>query len=193
MKKEDMLRVFNDLNDDFIDEAVPRSLKPKESPFAWLNTRVLAGAMAVLVLAILSPLFLRRPSAPVQIAKPFTSYAEKSAAEEKSGLVITCPEEWHDCSVSEYRVYTTGILEAVYTNADEETVLTIRKARGNEDISGDYSTYAEESTVTIDNIVITAKGSDGRYNLITWTADGFSYAVSSSTGILPEEVSDFIE
>ena len=187
MKKENMLRVLNDLNDDFIAEAAPRSLMPKERVSSWFNMRALAGAMAVLVIALLSPLFLHKPSDPVQTGTPFTVYTVKSDAEEKAGFTITCPEELQDCSVSEYRVYSIGILEAVYTNTDEETVLTIRKARGSDDISGDYSTYAEETTVTREDIVITVKGGDSLYNLMTWTADGCTYAVSADMGITSEE------
>ena len=149
--------------------------------------------MAVLLIALLSPLFLNRPSEPVQITRPYTSFAEKSEAEQKAGLALTCPDTWHDCTVSEYRVYTAGMLEAVYMNAENETVLTVRKAKGSDDISGDYNTYAEETVIRKDEFVITARGDNGLCHVMAWTADGYSYSVSVSAGISPEEADLLID
>lgn len=57
--------------------------------------------------------------------------------------------------------------------------ICIRKEKGNDDISGDYTKYAEKKITDIDGVTITLKGGNGKYGNATWTADGYSYSIGA--------------
>lgn len=63
-----------------------------------------------------------------------------------------------------------------------------RKARGAQDISGDYNRYAAADTVTVGGSEVTLKGDGGGYRLALWTRDGFSYAISVTFDATAEEL-----
>ena len=57
--------------------------------------------------------------------------------------------------------------------------MLIRKALGNEDISGDYNEYAQIETAD----GVTLKGAEGQFSLALWTDSGFAYSLSLNEGI----------
>ena len=77
------------------------------------------------------------------------------------------------------------MLEVVYVNGEDETG-RVRKARGSEDISGDYNEYAE--TVSVGGIDVLLKGDAGLVKLAVWTNDGYAYSVSSEAGMTADEM-----
>ena len=93
------------------------------------------------------------------------------------------------------------MIEVIYQNEMDENESTdradevrMRKAKGDEDISGDYTAYSETGSLTIGNIQVTIKGEHGNTNLATWTDNGYTYSIGvySETGITAEKMSDFI-
>lgn len=48
---------------------------------------------------------------------------------------------------------------------------------------GDYNTYSEEQSLSINNTEVTFKGNDGRLYVITWTDGTYAYAIDSSAGL----------
>lgn len=66
----------------------------------------------------------------------------------------------------------------------EVEAASLREANTDDDISGDYNSYAVTNEIQIENITVTAKGNNG-YCLAVWTADGISYAFSTD-----EEISE---
>ena len=52
--------------------------------------------------------------------------------------------------------------------------IRIRKASGNEDISGDYTQYTDTNIATIGELKVTMKGENGQTNLATWTDNGYT-------------------
>lgn len=85
----------------------------------------------------------------------------------------------------QYAAYENGMAEVVYTGADQETAC-LRKSRGAEDNSGDYNTYGDIKTLTVNGVSVTLKGENGRYTLAVWQKNGFSYSLSLSNGIAAE-------
>ena len=74
----------------------------------------------------------------------------------------------------------SGLLEVIFKNGEES--ITFRKAKGNEDISGDYTLYDSETKVRINGRDVTLKGSDACYTLAIWTDADSSYSLSLSHG-----------
>ncbi len=75
--------------------------------------------------------------------------------------------------------YTNGwneFAQIVYQGENSE--ILFRKARGANDISGDYNTYEDVKTITINHAEVTLKGESESYSLAIWQQDGFSYSLS---------------
>lgn len=75
--------------------------------------------------------------------------------------------------------------------ADGEDTITFRKAKGTDDISGDYNTYKENKTINVKNTEISVKGNDG-INTATWQKDGFSYSFSSNQAMTEDAFANAI-
>ena len=115
----------------------------------------------------------------VEIANPFTEYATVAEAAEAAGVTFTEPTSLPEgYTFSAARAIAGELMEVVYTNGEND--LTIRKAIGTEDCSGDTTVYSETSTQTVDEMEITCKGEDGMIMLATWTDGESSYAVSAA-------------
>ncbi len=198
MKKETMLRAVNDIRDEFIEEAAPKGTLPKEKPvFSWLNIRVLAGAFAVLLLALFIPGLYKQPDSPqnpnVLIPKPFTVCETMQEAESIAGFALDAPESYNGWKMAEISVYNSQMIDIAYTDADGNPLMHIRKGGGSKDISGDFNTYEYEKTEETGGRTVTYKGSGDLCSLILWTEDGYSYSVSLQTGIPMEDAQQLTE
>ena len=70
----------------------------------------------------------------------------------------------------------------------------IRKARGEGDISGDYTKYAETQEVDLKARKVTLKGEAGTYSLALWEENGFSYAVrAGQKPMTKEEILEIVD
>lgn len=127
----------------------------------------------------------------VQIPNPIVEEEDLDKAAEKLGFSLTLPEGFE---VSAVRTINGELLDV--TAAKEELSISVRKAKGSEDVSGDYNQYAEEKQVLLsegDSIVleeadsasnvvenekmVTLKGAEGKMSLAVWTDGEFAYAV----------------
>ena len=85
------------------------------------------------------------------------------------------------------------MIEVICVDENGDEVARIRKAKGSDDISGDYSTWETEIKIQAAGKTVTLKGDEGLYRLLIWTENGYSYAVSLSQGITPEEAAAIAE
>ena len=123
-----------------------------------------------------------------QIANPFTTYDTMEEATEAVGFdMMDVPEMLEGFDAREIQCSESGMLEVIYRNADGGTV-SIRKAIGNTDISGDYNQYADESTETVGGQDVLFKGNDGKVSTAVWTNKDNTYAISSSEGMEKDDV-----
>lgn len=124
----------------------------------------------------------------VQIPVPWTDYNSAEEAAERAGFDIAAPERIENYEFDFARVFDAGILELVYTNEDGNS-MSLRKARGNGDISGDYNEYTESGTLEAGGAVVTVKGNGEGINLALWSAGGYTYAISAGgTGLSDSDV-----
>ena len=82
-------------------------------------------------------------------------------------------------------VYTNGwneFAQVEYQGKSQDEAVLFRKARGTDDISGDYNTYSDVTEVTVKEVSVTLKGDDGQYSLAIWQQDGFAYSLSYEPG-----------
>ncbi len=196
MKKETMLKAFTDIDDDLIEEAAPAGYLPKKkSVFGWLNSKMLAGAMAVFMIALASALILPQTEGNhnINVVTPYTVYSSMEEAEKVTGFRLVYPETYQDGKAAVISVYTGNMIEVIYQNAAEEETMCIRKAKGNDDISGDYNHYAQEETLQAGTKTVTAKGDADKFSLLIWNDQGYSYAVMLQEPVGSQEAAGIAE
>lgn len=123
----------------------------------------------------------------IGMPNPFTDFNTLAKAEKQTGFYITLPDAIGSSNNKIYRAMNDEMLEVIYVNGEDETG-RIRKARGSEDISGDYNEYAETETVSVGGIDVLLKGDAGLVKLAVWTNDGYAYSVSSEAGMTADEM-----
>lgn len=119
-----------------------------------------------------------------EIANPVSEYETLGAAQRAAGVEIEIPEGPEGYPVTCYHaIKNLGLLEIVYLDGpanseDSKEGYRIRKAAGDEDISGDYNEYSEVMEQEMeDGRMVTLKGNDGAVYCVTWTDGGYSYAI----------------
>ena len=89
-----------------------------------------------------------------------------------------------------YRLIAGTIAEEEYAGEDGD--LSFRKTRGKEDNSGVYEEYPVKKKTTLQGMEIIMQGEAGRFHLINWYDDTFSYSLYSFRGISEETVQNLI-
>lgn len=131
-----------------------------------------------------------------QIPNPWYDYASLEEASDAAGYSITLPSVEAIEGETFYRVLEpvsdNPTLEIIYTDSDGEEELRIRKAPGSDDISGDYNIYTQTETVPEGSQNITFQGNNDAFYLATWYVDGYTYSVSSGTGLAQDAFTELV-
>lgn len=129
----------------------------------------------------------------LQIPNPFVSYENvdkaKKALNFEPSFPAYIPEEF---ILDDISVMGNDLLQLIYRDKDNDRLL-FRTAKGNEDISGDYNTYANVETINMNNYEITMQGNDNLYHKACWTNSHEVFSVCSDSGIEKEIMIDIAE
>lgn len=117
----------------------------------------------------------------IGMPNPIVEYDTLEAAEKAAGFEFAVPESIDGYENVSWSVIAEETIQVIYTNADGEEI-TIRKAAGDEDISGDYTIYDDERIQEVDGLQVTMRGSADKVCLAIWTDAGYSYSVMTSDG-----------
>lgn len=137
-----------------------------------------------------------------QIANPFTDTKTLEEAQEIAGFDMQVPDAVAPYTVVNYRAVEGEMLEIIFRDRKGEEGYRIRKAAGEDDISGDYNEYAKEKTIRLsDGTKVTLRGDkDDEWSVAVWTAedgegkDVYSFAVcSGEKTFTSEEVKEMAE
>lgn len=127
-----------------------------------------------------------------QSPDPFRDCGTLAEAEQAAGFSFQLPDRlpgW--VSTPTIRAIPSSLIEVSYHGTDESLVL--RKGPGSEDISGDYNTYPQVSTVEIGGRQVTVKGEGDTISTATWTDGEYSYAIHSTPGMDRNALSLLVE
>ena len=113
------------------------------------------------------------------MANPFITVDTIADAEAGAGFSFLAPEEIEGYTISHISYIKDSMIEVIYGNDNE---IRVRKYSGQDDISGDYNTYARTEESIIDGLNVTLKLNDKVHTMI-WTDGDYSYAVLSVSGI----------
>ena len=126
----------------------------------------------------------------VQIPNPLTEHETLADLAKAVGFEVTLPTV--DKAYQETAFIDISGETADVRFADGEDTITFRKAKGSDDISGDYNTYKESKTITVKGVSVSVKGNDG-INTATWQKDGFTYSFSSDKAMTQDALVKAIE
>jgi len=114
--------------------------------------------------------------------------ASMQQATELTGFTMRIPEGKAPYTEKTISVIGEDMIEVSYSKEEPFAVgYSIRKARAEGDISGDYTEYTESKEVDSEGRKVTLKGEAGRYSLALWEENGFSYAVKAQEKPMMEE------
>ena len=109
-------------------------------------------------------------------------------ATELTGFTMRIPEGKTPYTEKTISVIGEDMIEVAYSKEEPFAVeYSIRKARAEGDISGDYTEYTESKEVNFEGRKLNLKGKDGTYFLALWEENGFSYAVKAQEKPMTEE------
>lgn len=153
---------------------------------------VIAACLAILAVGavtLLQP--WKKPVQPPILTAPGEILEYASAAELSQAIgfpveeITTLPFDVQEVS---YVNLFDEIAEVIYISGD--TSATLRKAQGNEDISGDNNNYANMEEVRVNDISVTLKGNSAAYSLALWQQGGFSYSLYFEPNVDKQELID---
>ncbi len=183
MKNIDLLRAINDIDDKYIEEAMPSAYKKERHIGIFKYIPAFFGLMLVAVLGI--KMINIGVDEDFEYSNPIVEYQTLALAQEAIGFEFGV--DFSNLDDLSFVVIDNEILEI--SNSDNS--LICRKAKGSEDRSGDFSAYSSINNVDINGVDVTVKESDGN-TLITFIYDGFFYSFSSSY-LSVNELLSFVE
>lgn len=130
----------------------------------------------------------------IGMPSPFNECSSLEDAEKATGFKLALPEKMPEgYSQKAIEIIQNDMIQIFYENGEKE--ILIRKAKGGDDISGDYNKYSENKKLTIGNLQISTKGNDGKVSVATWVDGEYTYSVSvgfENEGLDASFISDMI-
>lgn len=115
-----------------------------------------------------------------QIPNPFEEVSTLKEAEEKAGFSFSVPDSIDGYEDPVIRVESGDpMIELIYYTSDEKKEIRIRKAIGDDNISGDYTRYDESETRQINSCSVTISGNDGSAYNAVWTDGTYAFSITT--------------
>lgn len=130
------------------------------------------------------------PGTQVQIPNPLVTCDTPEEAAKIAGFSMNAPESIDGYKERHIQVISGQIISIIYQNGDH--TITIRKAAGTDDISGDFNSYESTEQININGINATLKYNADQIFLATWTTNGYTYSISIDSGMTQNSVRDLI-
>ena len=127
-----------------------------------------------------------------QTPNPFQDCASLAEAQKLTGFAFQVPDTIDGYADRTISVMDGKMTQVVYSNQKDQSVL-LRKAAGSEDISGDYNTYAQNSTVQVKGSAVTLKGNDNKVFVAVWTQNGYTFAIDSDAGLSAAQMTALVQ
>mgnify|MGYP000845140507 FL=1 len=123
-----------------------------------------------------------------QIPNPFVEVKNLDEASKIAGFTLEVPETYEDYKQQVIQAIENDMIEVIYLEEESGYEgLRIRKAKGTDDISGDYNEYRNVETVKVGDYDVTEKGDEGNIFIATWTDGTYSYAIDTDRAELNAE------
>ena len=125
------------------------------------------------------------------LANPWQECANMPQAESLAGFSFAISDsalpEGYGPEAACIQVIAGSMLEVDYTGERGGSVC-LRKAVGTDDVSGDYNSYDLTQTSRTAGQDVTMRGAENAWYVVTWTRDGYSFAVVSTSALTTSQV-----
>ena len=128
-----------------------------------------------------------------QLPDPFTTYDSLETCAAGAGLDLTVPETIGGSASRIFRAIPGEMAEVIYLDASGEELCRIRKAAGNDDISGDYNEYAQSSLITVGETIVSYRGGDGLVQVANWSIGEYTFSLTLEKGMDTEAVAGIVK
>lgn len=170
MKNTEILKAMNDIDDKYIEEAMPSQFQEKKKfSFKWLAPLLATCALLVCFMVYKN----NKQNDDVAIANPWQEVSTIKEAESITNFEFNLPETINDSSMSDISVMNDTLISVNY--GDD---ITVRKSSLPEDISGDYNEYEYSEIKTIEDVDVTIKTNETTCS-VTWFTNDYSYSFYS--------------
>lgn len=128
-------------------------------------------------------------------ANPWQECASMAQAESLAGFsfaidAVALPKGYGP-NASYIQVIAGEMLEVDY-DGERGGSVCLRKAVGTDDVSGDYNSYDLTQTSRIAGRDVTLRGAENAWYVVTWTRDGYSYAIVSTSALTTSQVETLV-
>lgn len=131
----------------------------------------------------------------LSIGNPWMDFSTLQEAEQSAGMTIEAPDAYGSYTSLAYRSIPGEMLEVLYLSPGPggQEGFRIRKSLDSDDISGDYTSYDEEKTLTLQGHEVTLRIKDGKVGSAIWSSQGddnkttYSYAVDAGQEAFTED------
>ena len=125
------------------------------------------------------------------LANPWQECASMAQAESLAGFSFAIDDsalpEGYGPEAACIQAIEGSMLEVNY-NGERGGSVCLRKAVGTDDVSGDYNSYDLTQTSRIAGQDVTLRGVENAWYVATWTSDGYSFAVVSTSALTTSQV-----
>ena len=123
-----------------------------------------------------------------EVPNPFIEAKNLEEASKIAGFTLSVPANYEDYKKQTIQAIENDMIEVIYLEEESGYEgLRIRKAKGTDDISGDYNEYKDVETVKVGDVEVTEKGSDGDIAVVIWNDGTYSYAIDAGEAKLNSE------
>ena len=121
------------------------------------------------------------------VPNPYEIVDTLEEASKIAGFNLSVPATYEDYKKQVIQTIEDDMIEVIYFNDTDSEGLRIRKAKGTDDISGDYNEYKDVEIVKVGDFEITEKGSEGSISVATWNDGTYSYAIDVAEASLTKD------
>jgi len=124
----------------------------------------------------------------VGVPNPFVEVKTLDEAYKIAGFTLSVPTTYEDYKKQVIQAIENDMIEVIYIEEESGYEgLRIRKAKGTDDISGDYNEYKNVETVKVGDYDVTEKSDGKNIFVTTWTDGTYSYAIDIDRAELSKE------
>ncbi|WP_288222571.1 DUF4367 domain-containing protein [Fusobacterium polymorphum] len=122
------------------------------------------------------------------VPNPYEIVDTLGEASKIAGFDLSVPATYGDYKKQVIQAIEDDMIEVIYFEEESENEgLRIRKAKGTDDISGDYNEYKNVETVKVGDYDVTEKSDGKNIFVATWTDGTYSYAIDIDRAELSKE------
>ena len=133
----------------------------------------------------------------VMIPNPFIDCSTLEEAAKLAGFDIAVPGKFDGYPNKMIQAIEKTLIQVMYfdgdPDAEDSSMIMVRKGVGDEDISGDYNEYSEKETVNMHGVDVQLRGDKELVYSAIWTKDGYSFAINADKGLTRDALADAIE